>query len=534
MKTMKLKSSILAIALLTVFMANALAAAPSAGSKRQIFQTDFASGDALAGWNVSGPGTAKLETGYQGGQSLAVEQPLAKGAGSTSATIALPVEKLRNARLSLRAMIKAEDVASPPYPWNGVKFMLVVATPGGPQYPSRGDLAGTFDWRQVTFDATIPADATSVTLVLGIEATTGKAWFDDIHIDVKGRAFGAPPVVSRAPLYNGHPGIPRLRGAMVSPDLTADDVHVLATDWGANLIRYQIVTNDPKDGWDSHGWKSRAAYDAWLEKRLAYLDKMLPVFRKEGLKIVVDLHSPDGGNYDRADWPIFRDKALQAHFLRVWDRIARRYRDSDVVWAYDLVNEPNDSEVGDGCLDWRDLATAAAKIVRKIDTRHVILVEPFGGQVTALKYLDPIPVSNVIYSVHMYDPAPFTMQGVSDGFPMGVHYPGTIGGGTWDKAKLAAELDEVVEYQKRYHVAIYVGEFSAIRWAPAGEARRYLSDLIDIFEKNGWDWSYHAFREWQGWSVEYGSDKDATAPETKPTDRLLLLKSWYVKNVKAK
>jgi len=42
---------------------------------------------------------------------------------------------------------------------------------------------------------------------------------------------------------------------------------------------------------------------------------------------------------------------------------------------------------------------------------------------------------------------------------------------------------------------MYIGEFSAIRWAPDGSAYRYLKDLIDVFEAHGWDWSYHAFRE---------------------------------------
>ena len=57
----------------------------------------------------------------------------------------------------------------------------------------------------------------------------------------------------------------------------------------------------------------------------------------------------------------------------------------------------------------------------------------------------------------------------------------------------------------------------------------WLRDAISIFEQNGWDWSYHAFREWQGWSVEYGPDKNATAPSATPTDRELLLRSWYTK-----
>ena len=74
-------------------------------------------------------------------------------------------------------------------------------------------------------------------------------------------------------------------------------------------------------------------------------------------------------------------------------------------------------------------------------------------------------------------------------------------------------LKPVVEFQRKYGVHIYIGEFSAIRWAPDDSACRYLKDLIDIFEAHGWDWSYHAFREWDGWSVEHGPDpKDHAGP----------------------
>ena len=124
------------------------------------------------------------------------------------------------------------------------------------------------------------------------------------------------------------------------------------------------------------------------------------------------------------------------------------------------------------------------------------------------------------------------MQGVTPDLPTGVVYPGIINRVRWDRAQMAHSLQVVASYQKHYHVAIYIGEFSAMRWAPGAEA--WLRDAISIFEQNGWDWSYHAFREWQGWSAEYGSDKNATAPRATPTDRELLLRSWYVKNAKSK
>jgi hypothetical protein len=107
-----------------------------------------------------------------------------------------------------------------------------------------------------------------------------------------------------------------------------------------------------------------------------------------------------------------------------------------------------------------------------------------------------------------------------------------IDGKNWDKTALEQALLPAIEFQKRYNVHIYIGEFSAIRWAPGGSAARYLSDAIDIFEAHGWDWTYHAFREWNGWSVEHGSDPQDAKPSPTPTDRQKLLLDWFGKNSK--
>jgi hypothetical protein len=81
-------------------------------------------------------------------------------------------------------------------------------------------------------------------------------------------------------------------------------------------------------------------------------------------------------------------------------------------------------------------------------------------------------------------------------------------------------------------VHIYLGEFSAIRWAPGDSAHQYLRDCIDIFEEYGWDWAYHAFREWDGWSVEHGPDRNNRTRMATPTDREQLLRSWFAENEK--
>jgi hypothetical protein len=105
-----------------------------------------------------------------------------------------------------------------------------------------------------------------------------------------------------------------------------------------------------------------------------------------------------------------------------------------------------------------------------------------------------------------------------------------IEGRQWDKQALAQALKPALDFQKKYNVQIYIGEFSAIRWAPDHSAWRYLKDLIELFEKYGWDWSYHAFREWDGWSVEHGADPGDHNRTPEPTDRQKLLLQWYARN----
>jgi endoglucanase len=188
--------------------------------------------------------------------------------------------------------------------------------------------------------------------------------------------------------------------------------------------------------------------------------------------------------------------------------------------------------VEEGCDDWQALAERAARTIRAIDPQRTIIVEPaaWGGP-DGLNDLVPLPISNVVYSVHMYMPHAFTHQGVHTAGPA-YHYPGLLEGKQWDKAQLEAALRPVIEFQKAYGVHIYIGEFSAIRWAPEGSAGRYLKDLIEIFESHGWDWSYHAFREWSGWSVEHGPDRNDTKRAAEPTDRERLLREWFAKNQK--
>jgi len=76
----------------------------------------------------------------------------------------------------------------------------------------------------------------------------------------------------------------------------------------------------------------------------------------------------------------------------------------------------------------------------------------------------------------------------------------------WDKAAVEKTMASVVAFQAKHPDArIYVGEFGVIRWAKGGD--QLLKDDLDIFERHGWDWTFHSVGEWNGWDPTYGPDE---------------------------
>jgi hypothetical protein len=492
------------------------------------FRADFESADASAGW----VGNPQFDTGWQSNRALVVTSQPSDSNRGAMVLAKLTGEAMRGCTVRGSAMIKAEGVSAKPNSWNGVKFMLAIETPDRKLWPQAPLDTGTFDWKRAAFTTRIPADATAVTLSLGLEKVTGKVWFDDLKITLVKPPLTTRPAPAPGVAYKGHP-LPRLRGAMVGPHIDEDGLRTLGRDWNANLIRWQLIRHG-RPGQPS----SLDDYDAWLEGELKRLDAALPQCEKYGLYVVVDLHSPPGGKatvsgYCGSDDRLFTDRAVQDKFVDVWRGIARRYRDARLIWGFDLANEPVEEFVEEGCDDWHDLAERAARAIREIDPQRTIIVEaPPWGSPESLADFTPIAVPNVVYSAHMYVPGEFTHQGVHNPSSPQYVYPGEINGKHWDKAALETVLQPVIDFQRTYNVHVYMGEFSAIRWAPGDSACRYLSDVIEIFEEHDWDWSYHAFREWQGWSVEHGSDRSDTRPAAQPTDRQRLLRARYGKNEK--
>lgn len=505
--------------LMTLLLALALAGTASAA--QPILSLDFESEGDLE----DSSGSGRLVEGYEGTQSLLIEEE--KGDGSVNRRFRLPADKLAGELITLQAAVRGEDVSKPPKSWNGVKVMLVLQHEGGGRdYPQLDVPSGTFEWTEFKEGLRVPKSVTSATLVLGLEKVSGRAWFDNVRVRT-GRPVTGGERKERK--FKGH-DLSRLRGVMYGPETEEEDIRVLAKEWGANMIRLQInwTPMRPAEKWA----RDLDDYQEWLDGILPEIDRGMDLCEKYGLLVLLDLHTPPGGRVEGGVCPLFRRRDAQEKFVEVWRRLARRYKDRECIWACDLLNEPVEPPPGPDVVTWEELFTRATKAIREIDPGMPVVYEPGPwGTCDGFDETVVLDLDRVIYSFHMYQPHQFTHQTIH-GNPGGVEYPGEVNGRHWDKEALRDRMQPARDFQKDFNVQIYLGEFSAIRWAPEGSAYRYLKDCISLFEEWGWDWSYHAYREWHGWSVEHGNDRSDTSRTEQPTRRKKLLLKWFEKNEK--
>ena len=401
-------------------------------------------------------------------------------------------------------------------------------------------LVGTREeWQEISFFCMYPRALKQASVTFGIQQGWGILEFRNPSMEIiptaepfpvpKGFRCDYSPEVRRGPVR---------RGVMspVPQKITIQDIHDLG-GWKANLLRYQIV-----DGLRDNG-RDPVEYATWMDRALDKLDTLMPALREHDIRVVIDMHFPPGGRYSRggtlgtagaeaadafgnkARFLMMEEEVYRRVFLDTWKRIAARYKDNPVIYGYDLVNEPD--QRGPAKYNYWTLQFDAAKAIREIDPETPIIVES-NNWCSPLSYdeFSPMPLKNIIYEIHMYHPGPYTHQGVGDQAYI-TEYPRRVLPRTVTKEELRRALQPAIDFQKKYNARMFVGEFSVTAWAPGGAA--YLQDLIELFEEYRWDWTYHAFREWEGWSVEHSGPPDKLVPSS-DTDRKQLLLKFFQRN----
>lgn len=333
-----------------------------------------------------------------------------------------------------------------------------------------------------------------------------------------------------------------LRG-FTTQKMSLHNLEIMKNEWNANSVRLMMRPDfiSRKKGFKSYqeGW------DHIIQNLPAYLNKA----RDLNMAVILDLHGVPNDNIKKypkdskarkaAFW---QDNKNLKTMLKCWQQIADIcYNRKQVIW-FDLFNEPlNWDDMPGYAKKWPQWAQCLIDEIRKTDKTHSIIVEVGpGGLCWGFKTFPLLKGDNIIYSTHQYQPHEYTHQGISQlkntdllntYIKTQKSWPGKFGdagGGLWNKERLEKELAPIIKFQKKHNVRIYIGEFGVARWAP--ECDQYLEDNIAIFEKYGWDWSYHSFRESSVWDAEFKDTMKKKKAEKLSKRGKVLLK--YMKNNK--
>lgn len=165
--------------------------------------------------------------------------------------------------------------------------------------------------------------------------------------------------------------------------------------FGFNIVRIPILWSVIED--EKNPKTLRA--DAWH-----YLDWSIAEAKKRGIYVILDLHGAVGGQTGNdhtgcsGQNKYWTNTEYQNRTKWLWEQIATKYKDEPVVAAYDPLNEP----WGSSAEDMAARVTELYNNIRKIDTKHIVLLPSHFGNIEI--YGDPIAkgMSNVVFELHPY------------------------------------------------------------------------------------------------------------------------------------
>ena len=220
----------------------------------------------------------------------------------------------------------------------------------------------------------------------------------------------------------------------------------------------------------------------WRGDAFARADWLVKEAWARGLYTIVDLHAwlPPGADQNGGASGYWRSEPQRAETVAIWTRIAQHFAGNPAAAMYDLLNEPNNSQLknqpgpkaGDVC----ELYDRLYQAIRAVDADHLIAMEGVWDW-HSLRNPGPKGYRNVVYSFHWYHWGARTTA---------ERNRGTDG-----------DLKSVAEMQAVWPVPVLIGEFNlfgdraAWRYALAQYAKAGLSWTLWSFknkDRGGSSW----------------------------------------------
>lgn len=180
---------------------------------------------------------------------------------------------------------------------------------------------------------------------------------------------------------------------------------------GFNSVRFYLNYGLFEDDSNPYVYK-QSGFD-WLDKNIAWA-------KKYGIKLVLNMHYPQGGYQSQGNgMALWTDIENQNRLIALWKEIAKRYADEEYILGYGLINEPvvpklesDEKTVG----QVQSLMQRITDAIREVDKNHLVIVERMcackdeSGNSAWVPGEFLVDGENIVYEFHAYSPHEFTHQ----------------------------------------------------------------------------------------------------------------------------
>ena len=366
-------------------------------------------------------------------------------------------------------------------------------------------------------------------------------------IRTKGSKFacgdGNEFIIKAMGLWNGNPA-----SAANTTNFNEETYRILS-DIGFNAVRFYFGANTFENVTDNFITYKEEAFD-WLDRHIAWA-------KRHNMRIVLNMHHSPGAATIGAPG-LFTNTNYQDRFVALWKAIAERYVDEPTILGFDLINEancrilPGDTpENGfEGAFHlYQTLMQRTIDAIREVNMNHVIIVERLwisgvderGLGVPTIGYYNSLPNDqrdtwqnvngkfnfpdlvdhNYALTYHIYEPGRYVHQYTGgdsfdddgSGGPNRVYPSNTVAkwneidpstGRPWTMNKDFLEYSYTIplDYIRNVigvpaflgELGTHVSNFDNNAAGVNKGARQWILDTMEILDRHGLSFSYHAFR----------------------------------------
>ena len=178
-------------------------------------------------------------------------------------------------------------------------------------------------------------------------------------------------------------------------------------------------------------------------------------------------------------------------FLAQWQQIGTYFKDYSDSLLFEILNEPN------GNLDankWNILFKEALVEIRTENPERIVLIgtADWGG-IEGLEDLQLPTDSNIILTVHYYDPYEFTHQG-ADWIEGANQWLGTEWKDTdVEREKIQNDFKAIVDFSQNHLIPVHLGEFGSYHTGSLESREKWTTFIARYAEELGFSWAYWEF-----------------------------------------